>query len=319
MRWSCRCSPRTPTPNPVSRSPAERTFLPGEKPEISVNAHNVKQLEFRVYRVNDPVKFFSQMQELHNFGGQGPALPKQAHTWLEKFHAWKHRIWAWIRDFIRAQFSPDSRHQIRLWEMGGGEKKRVPRSQTFAQVPVLNQQQVVSVWKWTVPAHEQWESMTIAVPVSDKGVYLVEATDGRLRAYTIVVITEIAIITKAGPGRLMSFVVDRRSGDPIVACRCRVWIDQKEVASKTTDAQGLLDTPIDAAKPENVAVLATSADQFAINTPGAWNLGDDPDRSLKGYTYTDRPVYRPGDTVHFKTIVRAQTAGWLQRARKARN
>ncbi len=29
---------------------------------------------------------------------------------------------------------------------------------------------------------------------------------------------------------------------------------------------------------------------------------------MKGYTYTDRPVYRPGDTVHFKTIVRAQTA-----------
>jgi len=36
----------------------------------------------------------------------------------------------------------------------------------------------------------------------------------KLRAYTIVVITEVAIITKAGPGRLMSFVVDRRSGDP---------------------------------------------------------------------------------------------------------
>ncbi len=87
----------------------------------------------------------------------------------------------------------------------------------------------------------------------------------------------------------------------------RVWIDQKEVASKTTDAQGLVDTAINEAKPENVAVLATNADQFAINTPGAWNLGDAPNRNLRGYTYTDRPVYRPGDTVHFKTIVRAQT------------
>jgi uncharacterized protein YfaS (alpha-2-macroglobulin family) len=286
---------------------SQRTTLPGEKPEISVNAHNVNQLEFRVYRVNDPVKFFSQMQELHNFGGQGPAMLRQAHTWLEKFHAWKHRIWAWIRDFIRSQFSSDSRHQIRLWEMGGSEKKQGPKVEAYAQVPVLNQQQVVSVWKWSVPAHDQWENMTVAVPVSEKGVYLVEATDGKLRAYTIVVITEVAIITKAGPGRLMSFVVDRRSGDPIADMSVRVWIDQKEVASKTTDAQGVVDAPIDAAKPENVAVLATSANEFAINTPGAWNLGDAPDRSLKGYTYTDRPVYRPGDTVHFKTILRAQT------------
>ena len=55
-------------------------------------------------------------------------------------------------------------------------------------------------------------------------------------------------------------------------------------------------------------MLAVNAEQFAINTPGAWNLGNDPNRTMKGYTYTDRPVYRPGDTVHFKTIVRAQTA-----------
>jgi len=285
----------------------QRTYLPGEKPDIAVNAHNVKELEFRVYRVNNPVKFFGQMQELHNFGGQAPPLPKQAHTWLEEFHAWKHRIWARIRDFIRAQFSPESRHEIRLWQMGGSQQAKGPRVESFAQVPILNQQQVVSVWKWTVPAHELWESMSMSVPVSDRGVYLVEATDGRLRAYTVVVITDIAIITKAGQGRLMSFVVDRRSGNPIADIPVRVWIDQKEVASKQTDQQGLVDTAITSAKPENVAVLATSADEFAINTPGAWNLGDDPNRNLKGYTYTDRPVYRPGDTVHFKTIVRAQT------------
>ncbi len=284
-----------------------RTYMPGEKPEIAVNAHNVKQLEFRVYRVNNPVKFFSQMQELHNFGGQAPPLPKQAHTWLERFHAWKHRLWVRIRDFIRAQFSPESRHQIRLWELGGGEQPKGPKVESFAQVPVLNQQQVVSIWKWVVPPHEQWESLNIPVPVSDKGVYLVEAIDGRLRAYTVVVITDIAIITKSGQGRLMSFVVDRHSGHPIAGIPVQVWIDQQKVASQNTDANGLVDTTINQAKPENVAVLATSADQFAINTPGAWNLGDDPNRNLKSYTYTDRPVYRPGDTVHFKSIVRAQT------------
>jgi alpha-2-macroglobulin len=286
---------------------SQRTYLPGEKPEVSVYSHNVNALEFRVYRVNDPVKFFSQMQELHNFGGRAPSLPKQARTWLEKFHAWKHRVWARFRDFIRAQFSPESRQQIRLWQMGGGEKKSGAKVESYAQVPVLNQQQVVSVWNWTVPSHERWESTTVAVPVSDKGVYLVEATNGTLRAYTIIVVTEIAVITKAAPGRLMSWVVNRRSGDPIAGTMVRVWVDRREVAADTTDPQGLLDTYLTEAKPENVAVVATNADQFAINTPGAWNLGNDPDSSLRGYTYTDRPVYRPGDTVHFKSILRAQT------------
>jgi uncharacterized protein YfaS (alpha-2-macroglobulin family) len=286
---------------------SERTYLPGEKPEVAVYTRNVNSLEFRVYHVNDPVKFFSQLQELHNFGGRGPALPKQSRTWLEKFHAWKHRIWAWIRDFIREQFSPESRHKIRLWQMSSGEQKQGPKVQTYAEVPVLNQQQLVSVWKWAVPAHEVWQSTTATIPVNDPGVYLVEATDGKLRAYTVVVVTEIAVITKAAPGRLLSFVVDRRSGDPLPDTMVRVWADQKEVAAKNADSQGLLDTSLNEAKPENVAVLATHGGQFAINTPGAWNLGNGADRNLRGYTYTDRPVYRPGDTVHFKSIVRAET------------
>ncbi len=287
---------------------SQQTYMPGEKPEVAVYSHNVKQLEFRVYHVNDPIKFFSQLQELHSFGGRGPALPKQPHTWLEKFHAWKHRIWAWIRDFVRAQFSVENRHEIRMWRLGETEKpkKQGPQVENFAQVPVLNQQQVVSVWKWAPGSHEPWQSETVKIPVSDKGVYLVEATNGSLRAYTIIVVTEVAVISKAAPGRLVSFVVDRKSGDPISGAQVKVWIDQREVASGQSDAQGMLDTKIADEKPENVAVLVTHGDQFAINTPGAWNLGSGPDRNLRGYTYTDRPVYRPGDTVHFKTIIRAE-------------
>ena len=83
-------------------------------------------------------------------------------------------------------------------------KKQGPQVENYAQVPVLNQQQVVSVWKWTSGTHQPWESQTVKVPVSDKGVYLVEATNGSLRAYTIVVVTDIAIISKAAPGRLVS-------------------------------------------------------------------------------------------------------------------
>src|SRR5207248_1685345 len=114
-------------------------------------------------------KFFSQLQDMHTFGGQAPRMPKQARTWLEKFHAWKHRRWAWIRDFVRAQFSPESRHEIRIWQAGGNQQPKSPQAQGYAQVPILNQQQVVSVWKWTVPAHERWESQAVPVPVSEKG------------------------------------------------------------------------------------------------------------------------------------------------------
>ena len=59
---------------------SERTYLPGEKIEVGVNSSHVATLEFRVYRVNDAAKFFSQLQDMHNFGGQAPRLPKQEKT-----------------------------------------------------------------------------------------------------------------------------------------------------------------------------------------------------------------------------------------------
>ena len=36
----------------------------------------------------------------------------------------------------------------------------------------------------------------------------------------------------------------------------------------------------------------------------AGHLRNDPDQSIMGYVYTDRPVYRPGHTVHFRAILR---------------
>ena len=295
---------------------SQRTFLPGEKPEISVNAHNVKQLEFRVYRVNDPVKFFSQMQELHNFGGQAPALPKQAHTWLERFHAWKHRIWAWVRDFVRAQFSTDSRHQIRLWRLGGRTTEGRPQGRKLRAS------------SRTQPAASR-VGMEVDGAVPRAMGELEPCRPGKRQG----------CVSGRGDGRQAARVHHRRHHRDRNHHQSRArtpdelrgrspqrrshrqhssaGLDRPEANGfENTDAQGLVDTSVNAAKPENVAVLAKNADQFAVNAPGAWNLGDDPNRSLKGYTYTDRPVYRPGDTVHFKSIVRAQTAtGYSRPAR----
>jgi hypothetical protein len=39
---------------------SERTFGSGGKPTISMNGWNLDSLEFRVYRINDPRRFFQQ-------------------------------------------------------------------------------------------------------------------------------------------------------------------------------------------------------------------------------------------------------------------
>ena len=85
-----------------------KTFSPNEKPNIHLYAHNVDELEFRVYRVDDPAKFLSNLKELHSFGDGSPWGPKEhidERTWLERFHDWKHHLWFRVRQFFRGQFS----------------------------------------------------------------------------------------------------------------------------------------------------------------------------------------------------------------------
>ncbi len=45
-----------------------KSFAPGEEPTFHLDTHNVDALEFRVYRVDDPVKFMENLRELHSFG-----------------------------------------------------------------------------------------------------------------------------------------------------------------------------------------------------------------------------------------------------------
>src|SRR5450759_5924764 len=56
-----------PEDEPYFSLSSMRTFGAGGKPSVSLNAWNVDTLEFRVYRVNDPVQFFQQLESAHEF------------------------------------------------------------------------------------------------------------------------------------------------------------------------------------------------------------------------------------------------------------
>ena len=285
---------------------SNQTYGSGDKPEVSVWAHNVKNLEFRLYRVHDPVKFFALLKDQHSFGGNGPR-PGHERTLLEKFHAWKHRLWAWIRDFFREQFTDGSRSKIREWREER-EVAHVSRVANYAQMPFLSRDQLVSVWSWTpAPGRQPWQSQEIKVPAKEAGVYLVEATAAGLRAYTIVIISDIAVITKTSSGQVLSYVVERKTGNPVAGADVMLWVDREQVATSQTGAQGLVLQQASFDKPDSVTVLALSGNRFAANSLNSWSVGNSESGHLNAYGYTERPIYRPGDTMHFKFLLRART------------
>src|SRR5271168_4580350 len=240
---------------------SDRTYAPGEKPHIQMWGRGVSALEFRVYRVNDPVKFFEQLRDPHQFGGKAPELHQET-SWVERFHDWKHEWRSAIRDCFRWQYTAESRETIRDWWMRRGHEEVAKGATTteFADVPVLNPNQLVARWRQPVgaPPHAGywWESATVPVDVPGKGLYLVEAAGKGLRAYTILSVSELGLIVKTWPGHMLAFAQKRTTGEPVPGASMVFLSNGNRVAAMAADANGVAETPVEGAHPENVLALA---------------------------------------------------------------
>ena len=282
------------------------TFAPGEKATISVSTQNADALEFRVYRIQDPAKFFAQLEDPHSMG-HGPAFQTQAEqidekTWLEKFHDWKRDLWRSIRDFFRSQFSHQNRAKVREKQAKPGKTTAILNEAQFAQVPVLNSKQLVAKWHQAMPRAYYSEKQALPDSVRDAGAYLVEATDGTLRAYTIVLISQKILVTKTADDRVIAFFADRVSGAPAGGGDIHFWNGKDPVRNAKTAEDGTAQFDI-ASKPEEVRIVAVSGNDVAVVAPESYYFGNR-GSALATYVYTDRPVYRPGHTVHVKAVLR---------------
>lgn len=293
-----------------------KTLAPGQKPTIHLYSQNVDELEFRVYRVDDPAKFLSGLKDLHSFGEDswGPKERVDERTWLEKFHDWKHHIWFLIRRFFRDQFSTHSRDALREKQAGLARRSRVVGVAQFAQIPLLNDRELVARWRQEMPPTYVSDSQDLPIDPLDAGLYLVEATDGRYKAYTVLFVSEMALVTRTSNGTVLAYAVDRKTGAPLSKVQVRMGIKQQQVAEAETGDDGVaeLHGPVSKAMQENIWVIAKSGTDVAAVTPASYAFSGSERNGWASYVYTDRPVYRPSHTVHWKAILRKKVENHLE-------
>lgn len=331
----------TPQGKPYFSLSTNRTFGTNDTARLWVNYQNIDALDFRVYKVNDPARFFKQLNDPHQMGEQEKTQvaanysQQQGPTLLERIGDFKRGIFSTIRNYFRTQLKRQSRAAFNAKVRGqGGEGDRLPLNfSDYATVPLLNSQQIVARFKQPLaPLEYEWDTRMISLGKREPGVYLIEAVNGDLRAYTIAVVTDLTMITKTAPsGELLVYTVDRRNGEPRNNIRVEIAKGRKLLADGTTDKDGILkakierqkeqpdNTPPEDRDPEaeqsqvgqnNYLIMASGRDQFAINDLEPYYFGwydydeEGGSRNLVSYIYTDRPVYRPAQKVYFKGILR---------------
>jgi len=289
---------------------SRQTYSPSQQPRVTIDFRQVDHLDFRVYRVKDPIQFFSKLRDAHSFGSEKQELAREK-TWLEEFHDWKRDLRLSIRNFFRRQLRYETRHAHHELQVRERERvRRIPLDITaYAQVPLLNREQLAVAWREMLPKTRGSEHEEIPIDLHQKGLFLVEVAHGDLRAYTLLIITDLAMVSKNSRGQILLFVADRNSGAPVPGATTVIFNNHQEAARGTTDASGVYAMTFDKIKIQDAIMVSQSANDVAATSLESFWFGDASATNLVGYVYTDRPVYRPTHQVQFKGIVRKRLAG----------
>ena len=99
------CAPASAQPADQGDTPAfslwsSQIYTTTEQPAFSLTYRGLDHLDFRVYRVSDPLAFFSSLRDPHQLGSEKPVVP-QERTWIERLAVWKAgqraELWSFFR------------------------------------------------------------------------------------------------------------------------------------------------------------------------------------------------------------------------------
>ncbi|MCA9679769.1 MAG: hypothetical protein H6708_23625 [Kofleriaceae bacterium] len=163
----------------------------------------------------------------------------------------------------------------------------------------------------------------------------------------LVNVTDLGVLLEAGPASGLAWVTSLATGEPVAGARVIVYNPQgKQVWVDLTDKDGLVKLPgsakllaqasVDDSEPmeeagddwedwdsyrsQRLIAVVEKGDDLAVvdgnwaNGIQTWNFGVPEERAggvtrIRGFIQSDRGLYRPGETVHFKGIAREIAAG----------
>lgn len=159
------------------------------------------------------------------------------------------------------------------------------------------------------------------------GLYFVKILSPQIQAGSealrFVVSSQVNLTFKLGAAEALVWAVDLPSQTPVAGAPVTLYDDAGNVlASGVTDANGLWHTPLTRSEGQIYAMLAAPGDPAFALSANTWNSGVNAwdfgyaqnvqPPQTKIYLYTDRPIYRPGQTVYYRGIVREAFDGRYQ-------
>ncbi|MBI3856252.1 MAG: hypothetical protein HY293_11235 [Planctomycetes bacterium] len=151
---------------------------------------------------------------------------------------------------------------------------------------------------YTYEKNNYWRNEQVKVPSTESGVYLVQGEhDGVVMSVTLFV-SQYGMITKSSAGKLLCFAQDRGTSKPVEGMTIRTLHAQKPLTG-VTDANGLFVSD----NFQGGVVIGVKGTELV--TTESYYGGQQGEHPLI-YVTTDRPIYRPHQTVQFRVVHRSE-------------
>ncbi|XDD50437.1 alpha-2-macroglobulin [Leptospira sp. WS92.C1] len=288
---------------PISGSPnfylgTDRSFGQGEKPYINLEGDGRSDYEFRIYKIADPQVFLSKkvkerlIQE-NNEGAFGNPIALFSRT-LNQFQRE-------FRVVARKELNSSTRSSIK--KTLGVDYESFPKGKHLAVSSILPEHELISTF--SVPSvSSSWAYRRIPVPVQDNGVYLVEGVSGSNLAYTVLIKSSLNFLVKQSAAETFVYVARKDTGEPVPDVDLTLFsLESGGVFhSSKTGSDGTFHHKGNT--PAKTLILAKKGGEYAVSDPEFYSSSFYGEGGARAYIYTERPVYKPGDTVQFKGILR---------------
>lgn len=280
---------------------------------------NYGGMDIAVYRVKDPLKFLAAQHNLHRIQVE----PNYADNGLWALIS---RSWDSFAEEARLSwrrlFSSHARGQAVAAnpDLATGtlrDPRPEPQNRRFGP---LAGYELASVFRYPVqfaqtikpPADVKMEGSSsdfippqegnVYVPLGrlEPGLYVVEAATGSQRAVTAVFVADTVLVTKVSSTQMLAWTVNRDDGAPVAGAQSW-WTDGEGVLARgTSDARGL--ATLVKNSPERSYVYGADPKGGVYISENYYY--DSEIYNTKVYAATDRPLYRPGDSVNIKVWAR---------------
>ena len=173
----------------------------------------------------------------------------------------------------------------------------------------------VTFWQNNLKNEGDYQShkIEVAIPKLDNGRYLVFTSPNNYSntfGYAVFQVTNLALVEKTERAKQTFQVIDRNNGKPIANAKVKLtytknYREQQVTKNLVSNANGEVHLEKINKRLSNIKVEVVHANEKAYfgNYYANRSYKDQPEKEqYKGFLFTDRSIYRPGQTVYFKGI-----------------